>query len=95
MVYLLDDTHKSAKLMGISLMGAYACNMPISMSMISSNIAGITKKTTASAMLFVAYCVGNIISPQTYLVKEEPKYPVSQLSPQQTCGNWLSIERKL
>jgi hypothetical protein len=28
-------------------------------------------------MLFVAYCMGNIIGPQLFLTKEAPKYEVS------------------
>ncbi|KAJ5710448.1 hypothetical protein N7488_004604 [Penicillium malachiteum] len=75
LVYLLDDTHRSAKLFGISIMGAYATGLPLSMSMVSSNIAGNAKKTTVSAMLFVSYCISNIISPQVFLTSEEPKYP--------------------
>ncbi|EXJ79965.1 hypothetical protein A1O3_08251 [Capronia epimyces CBS 606.96] len=74
-VYTLSDEHKVGKLIGVYLMGAFACNIPISMSLISSNIAGATKKATAGSMLFVAYCVGNIISPQAFLTKEAPRYP--------------------
>jgi ACS family allantoate permease-like MFS transporter len=29
--------------------------------MISSNVAGYTKKTTVAAMYLIGYCVGNII----------------------------------
>lgn len=35
------------------------------LSLISSNIAGYTKKTTVAAMYLIAYCVGNIIG--TYM----------------------------
>jgi hypothetical protein len=40
----------------------------------------LTKKATVSAMLFVAYCTGNIIGPQLFLTKEAPKYEVSDPS---------------
>ncbi|KAL2842294.1 major facilitator superfamily domain-containing protein [Aspergillus pseudodeflectus] len=75
LVYVLDDSQRDAKLFGSSLMGAYASILPISMSMVSTNIVGNTKKTVVSAMLFVAYCVGNIVSPQVFLTAEEPRYP--------------------
>ncbi|KAL3484945.1 major facilitator superfamily domain-containing protein [Aspergillus germanicus] len=75
LVYVLDDTQRDAKLFGASLMGAYACILPISMSVVSTNIVGNTKKTVVGAMLFVAYCVGNIVSPQVFLTAEEPRYP--------------------
>ncbi|KAJ5650463.1 uncharacterized protein N7484_004186 [Penicillium longicatenatum] len=75
LVYLLDDSHTQAKLFGASIMGAFACILPISMSTVSSNISGSAKKTTVSAMLFLSYCIGNIINPQVFLTREEPKYP--------------------
>ncbi|KAJ5671983.1 hypothetical protein N7507_001110 [Penicillium longicatenatum] len=86
LVYLLDDSHTQAKLFGASIMGAFACILPISMSMVSSNISGSAKKTTVSAMLFLSYCIGNIISPQVFLTREEPKYPVSKINP--SYGFW-------
>jgi hypothetical protein len=70
-------------------MGAFACILPISMSMVSSNISGSAKKTTVSAMLFLSYCIGNIISPQVFLTREEPKYPVSKINPSYEL--WLLI----
>ncbi|KAE8157112.1 major facilitator superfamily domain-containing protein [Aspergillus tamarii] len=45
------------------------------MSLISSNIAGFTKKMTVSVMIFVGYCVGQIITPQFFLSEEAPTYP--------------------
>lgn len=42
--------------------------------MISSNVAGSTKKQLTSAVLFTGYCVGNIIGPQTFLESEKPHY---------------------
>jgi len=37
-------------------------------------VAGFTKKSTVSAMLFVAYSLGNIIGPQFFLTREAPSY---------------------
>ncbi|KAF2859504.1 putative MFS allantoate transporter [Piedraia hortae CBS 480.64] len=44
------------------------------LSLISSNVAGYTKKTTVAAMYLIGYCVGNIIGPQTFRPKDAPKY---------------------
>lgn len=33
-----------------------------------------TKKTTVAAMFMIAYCVGNIIGPETFQAKDAPKY---------------------
>ncbi|PVH78284.1 hypothetical protein DL98DRAFT_365297, partial [Cadophora sp. DSE1049] len=39
-------------------------------SLINTNVAKYTKKTTVSALYFIGYCVGNIISPQTFAAKD-------------------------
>ncbi|SMY25355.1 unnamed protein product [Zymoseptoria tritici ST99CH_1A5] len=44
------------------------------LSLISSNVAGYTKKTTVAAMYLIAYCVGNIIGPQTFRPQDAPRY---------------------
>lgn len=38
--------------------------------MVSSNVAGYTKKQLTGAVLFTGYCVGNIVGPQTFIMKE-------------------------
>lgn len=42
--------------------------------MVSSNVAGYTKKQLTGAAIFVGYCVGNIIGPQTFRESEAPLY---------------------
>ena len=44
------------------------CSM--SLTMVSSNVAGYTKKTTVAALYLIAYCVGNIIGPQIFDPKD-------------------------
>ncbi|KAL3963026.1 hypothetical protein ACCO45_004549 [Purpureocillium lilacinum] len=46
----------------------------LTMSLVTSNIAGYTKKVTASAMMYIAYCVGQIVGPQLFLPAEAPAY---------------------
>ena len=43
-------------------------------SLLASNVAGYTKKTVSGALFFTAYCVANIVSPQTFLQSEAPIY---------------------
>lgn len=47
----------------------------MSLTMISSNIAGSTKKQLTAAILFTGYCVGNIIGPQTFIDSEARESP--------------------
>lgn len=44
------------------------------MSLVTANTAGSTKRTTVNAAFFVSYCVGNIIGPFAFKVKEAPVY---------------------
>ncbi|GAM86548.1 hypothetical protein ANO11243_045620 [Dothideomycetidae sp. 11243] len=50
------------------------------LSLISSNVAGYTKKTTVAAMYLVAYCTGNIIGPQTFVPKDAPRYVPAEIT---------------
>lgn len=52
---------KLGRLIGFYLTLAVPCPFVALLSLISSNIAGYTKKTTVAACYLVAYCVGNII----------------------------------
>ncbi|EXJ86629.1 hypothetical protein A1O3_03582 [Capronia epimyces CBS 606.96] len=71
----LPKSHKWGRWAGIFLLGPFASSIPVSLSLITSNVGGITKKATVSAMLFIAYCTGNIIGPQLFLTRESPTYP--------------------
>lgn len=53
----------------------------MSLTMISSNIAGSTKKQLTAAILFTGYCVGNIIGPQTFIDSEAREFPLAVDTP--------------
>lgn len=76
LIYTLNDSHKVVKLVGLSFVGAFAVNIPLALSIISSNVVGRTKRSTVSSAVFAAYCVGNIVGPQFFLASEEPVYAV-------------------
>lgn len=73
----LPEHNKWGRWAGIFLLGPFATSIPISLSLITSNVGGLSKKATVSAMLFIAYCTGNVIGPQLFLSSEAPGYPVS------------------
>lgn len=79
LVWKLDEDNRRGRLTGLALGAVFAVNIPLSLSIISSNVAGFTKRSTTSALLFVAYCVGNIVGPQFFYSSEEPYYPVCSL----------------
>jgi len=80
LVYTLPTDNRFGRLSGIWLSAVFAADIPISLSLITSNVGGFTKKATVQAMLFIGYCTGNIIGPQFFYTREAPKYPVSNRS---------------
>ncbi|OOF91212.1 hypothetical protein ASPCADRAFT_10012 [Aspergillus carbonarius ITEM 5010] len=64
----------SSRYIGLILMSLYSITIPLSMALISANIAGVTKRATVTAIYFISYCVGNIIGPQLFLERERPGY---------------------
>ncbi|EKG20967.1 Major facilitator superfamily [Macrophomina phaseolina MS6] len=68
------EKHIWAKFFGYCLLLCFSANFPLMLSITSANVGGFTKKNTVNAMMFLAYCVGNIIGPQLFLDKEAPKY---------------------
>ncbi|KKK14657.1 hypothetical protein P175DRAFT_0484744 [Aspergillus ochraceoroseus IBT 24754] len=74
MIRQIDAAHIWARFMGYCLIIAFSANFPMTMAMITSNTAGFTKKSTATAIVFVAYCVGNLVGPQIMFAREAPSY---------------------
>ncbi|KAI1751018.1 MFS general substrate transporter [Xylaria castorea] len=71
--------HRTAVPRGVSLLAYFFLSsgpaaLPLLLSLVQSNIRGVTKKNTTTALLFVAYCVGNIIGPQLFVEGEAPAY---------------------
>jgi MFS family permease len=66
--------YKWGRLVALWLCYFQGLGFSMSLTIISSNIAGTTKKQLTSAVLFTGYCVGNIIGPQTFRESEKPGY---------------------
>ncbi|KAL2817901.1 putative MFS allantoate transporter [Aspergillus cavernicola] len=75
MIRQINPEHIWARFMGYCLIIAFSANFPLTMTMITSNTAGFTKKSTVTAVVFVAYCAGNIVGPQIMFAREAPDYP--------------------
>lgn len=77
LIWKLDPGNRAGQLTGLTLGCVFAVNIPLSLSLISSNVAGFTKRSVINSLVFIAYCVGNIVGPQFFNEAEEPAYPVS------------------
>lgn len=70
----LPESSKYGRLIALYLCFFQGLGFSMSLTMVSSNVAGYTKKQLTGAILFVGYCVGNIIGPQTFKSSEAPHY---------------------
>ncbi|KAE8384601.1 major facilitator superfamily domain-containing protein [Aspergillus alliaceus] len=70
----LPDSNKWGRLVALWLCYFQGLGFSMSLTVVSSNIAGYTKKQVTGALLFTGYCVGNIIGPQTFKSSEAPGY---------------------
>ncbi|KAH8600202.1 MFS general substrate transporter [Bisporella sp. PMI_857] len=66
----------SVKVKGVRLFAYYCLQtgpgaMPLFLGLVSANYKGVTKKMTVTAIVFVTYCAGNIIGPQTFISSEK------------------------
>lgn len=61
-------------LMGYYISGSYVAALVLALQMPATNLGGYTKRTTSSALVFLAYCAGNIIGPHAFLDEESPTY---------------------
>ncbi|KAI0148352.1 MFS general substrate transporter [Xylariaceae sp. FL1272] len=66
--------NKWGRLVALWLCSFQSVGFSMSLTMVSSNVAGYTKKQLTGAILFVGYCVGNVIGPQTFIDSEAPLY---------------------
>lgn len=76
MVWRLPTTiaERVPRLAGFYLTLSFAVSAIAAMSLITTNVAGRTKTTTAQAMFLVCTCLGGFVGPKTWKVKDGPRY---------------------
>ncbi|KAF7591030.1 hypothetical protein BBP40_002048 [Aspergillus hancockii] len=74
LLWKLQRTNRYGVLFGYYILGSYVSSLVLSLQMPASNMGGYTKRVTATAFVFLAYCIGNIIGPHAFLAKEAPIY---------------------
>ncbi|KAK8203379.1 hypothetical protein M8818_005270 [Zalaria obscura] len=65
---------KAALLFSYYIVLSFWAAQTLSMSLLSRNVAGQTKKSFAVAMNFIAWSTGNAIGPQVFLDRDGPRY---------------------
>ncbi|KAJ9143849.1 MFS general substrate transporter [Pleurostoma richardsiae] len=74
LIYSREHTSKGVQLFGYFLLSTGPAAMPLALSLVQANYRGVTKKMTVTALLFLAYCAGNIAGPHFFKTSEEPTY---------------------
>ncbi|TPX16512.1 uncharacterized protein E0L32_003806 [Thyridium curvatum] len=70
----LHTDNKWGRLVGLWLLGSYPVGFMVILGLLSTNIAGSTKRSVASGWVFVCYCVGQIAGPQFFKSSQAPSY---------------------
>ncbi|KAJ5234623.1 transporter [Penicillium citrinum] len=80
LIVALPVENNTGRLIGYYMTQAIPTAFVALLSMISSNVAGYTKKTTVAALYLIGYCVGNIIGPQTFRPEDAPRYLSAEIT---------------
>jgi MFS transporter, ACS family, allantoate permease len=80
LIVALPLSNNGGRLAGYYLTQASPTPFVAILSLIATNVAGYTKKTTIAALYLIGYCVGNIIGPQTFRPKDEPRYVPAEIT---------------
>jgi MFS transporter, ACS family, allantoate permease len=65
---------QNRRLASVILISCSAPNYAVVIAVIGANTAGFTRKQVAISTSFFLYCIINIITPQTFLGSESPRY---------------------
>ncbi|KAL1301420.1 hypothetical protein AAFC00_005677 [Neodothiora populina] len=74
MMWKLPRHNKNGLLVSYYFMGSFVASLVLALQLPATNVGGYTKRVTATAFVFLAYCAGNIIGPHAYLAEEAPIY---------------------
>lgn len=73
-IYKREHVPHGFHLFAYFLLSSGPAAMPLNMALLQSNYRGVTKKMTITALLFLAYCGGNIAGPHFFRKSEDPTY---------------------
>ncbi|KAH8651270.1 MFS allantoate transporter [Xylariales sp. PMI_506] len=74
LLWKLDRSNIGGLLAGYYIAVSFCSSLVLGLQMPATNVAGYTKRVTATAMVFLAYCAGNIIGPHAFIASEAPQY---------------------
>ena len=75
-LYVLPTDNFNGRLAALYCSYFYLGPYIVALGINTANTAGHTKKVTVNALIFIAYCVSNIIAPQFFKSSQAPLYPL-------------------
>lgn len=69
-----EPQYQGRRLASVIIISCSGANYTVIMAIIGSNTAGFTRKQISTSTAFFLYCVVNIVTPQTFLGSESPRY---------------------
>ncbi|KAM7199194.1 putative allantoate protein [Rhypophila sp. PSN 637] len=76
----LPVSNKAGILTGIYLVNSVVAPLAIFYSWTVANVAGATKRAFAVAAISFIFCIGNLISPQTFQARDAPEYRPAKIT---------------
>ncbi|KAM7191968.1 allantoate permease [Naviculisporaceae sp. PSN 640] len=76
----LPVSNKAGILTGIYLVNSVVAPLAIFYSWTVANVAGATKRAFAVAAISFVFCIGNLISPQTFQARDAPEYRPAKIT---------------
>ncbi|KAI4243157.1 MAG: hypothetical protein L6R42_010833, partial [Xanthoria sp. 1 TBL-2021] len=80
LIVALPLSNDGGRLAGYYLTQASPTPFVALLSLISTNVAGWTKKTTVAAIYLISYCAGNIVGPQVFRPSDAPRYVPAEIT---------------
>jgi ACS family allantoate permease-like MFS transporter len=80
LIVTLPVANDVGRLIGYYMIQCFPASTATVISLISSNTAGYTKKTTVAAIFMIGYCTGNVIGPQTFRPQDAPRYVSAEVT---------------
>ncbi|KAL6908790.1 major facilitator superfamily domain-containing protein [Trichoderma evansii] len=74
-VYYVPASDKLTRLAGVYILFTNTISYIMVLSLVASNFAGMSRKTTVSAGIFLAYSAGNLVAPNLFIDSQAPLYP--------------------
>lgn len=69
-----EAVYQNRRLASIIIISCSGANYTVIMAVIGTNTAGFTRRQVSTSTAFFLYCVINIVTPQTFLGTESPRY---------------------